>query len=276
MLPYRIFRHGERVEWIAGDLQSSSDVEAAVAGCDVVFHLVSTTLPKMSNDDPIYDVESNLVGTLRLLSLAVRCGVRKVVFVSSGGTIYGVPARIPIPEEHQTEPLVSYGIAKLAIEKYLHLYWYLHKLDYCVLRLGNPFGERQRVDTAQGAVAVFLRKALDGEPVEVWGDGSVTRDYVYIEDVVDAFVKAAQHDGDPRIFNIGSGEGRSLNAVLSCIEDVLGHPVERRYLPGRRFDVPVNVLDIGRARRVLGWEPRVSFREGLKRTLGWMRKSERR
>jgi len=271
VLPYRAFGNGERVEWVAGDFQSTADVEAAVEGCNVVFHLVSTTLPKNSNDDPIYDVETNLVGTLRLLDAAVRCTVKKVVFISSGGTVYGMPNRIAISEDHPTEPLVSYGIAKLAIEKYLHLYWHLHGLDYSVLRVANPYGERQRADTAQGAVAVFLSRALAGQSIEIWGNGGVTRDYIYIEDVIDAFIMAMNHDGEPRVFNIGSGEGRSLNQLLTTIEDVLGRPVERRYLPPRKFDVPVNVLDICRARDVLGWHPRVSFREGLRRTLDWMR-----
>ena len=273
VLPYRAFGHGENVEWCVGDFQSAADVEAAVQGCSVVFHLVSTTLPKNSNDDPIYDVETNLVGTLRLLAAAVRCAVKKVVFISSGGTVYGIPNRIPVSEEHPTDPLVSYGIAKLTIEKYLHLYWRLHGLDYCVLRVANPFGERQRVDTAQGAVAVFLSRALASEPIEIWGDGSVTRDYVYIEDVVDAFIMAMNHDGEPRVFNVGSGEGRSLNQLLTIMEDLLGRPVERRYMTARKFDVPANVLDITRAWGVLGWQPRVSFREGLQRTLDWMRNS---
>jgi UDP-glucose 4-epimerase len=273
VLPYRAFGRGERVEWCVGDFQSAADVGAAVEGRNVVFHLVSTTLPKNSNDDPIYDVETNLVGTLRLLAAAVRCAVKKVVFISSGGTVYGIPDRIPVSEDHRTEPLVSYGIAKLAIEKYLHLYWCMHGLDYRVLRVSNPFGERQRVDTAQGAVAVFLSRALEGKPIEIWGDGSVTRDYVYIADVVDAFVMAMNHDGEPRVFNIGSGEGRSLNELLTTMEQLLGRSVERRYLPARKFDVPANVLDIRRAREVLCWRPQVAFRDGLDRTLDWMRHS---
>ncbi|MGH8475835.1 MAG: NAD-dependent epimerase/dehydratase family protein [Methylococcales bacterium] len=273
VVAYRAFGAQERVEWLAGDFQSTADIDTAVDGSNVVFHLVSTTLPKNSNDDPIYDVETNLVGTLRLLAAAVRCSVKKVVFISSGGTVYGIPAQIPIREEHPTEPLVSYGIAKLAIEKYLHLYWRLHGLDYCILRVANPFGERQRVDTAQGAVAVFLSKALSKQAIEIWGDGSVTRDYIYIDDLIDAFIRAMDHDGEARVFNIGSGTGRSLNQLLRAIEDLLGHPIERRYLPARQFDVPVNVLDIVRAHDVLGWQPRVPFNEALRRTLVWMKKN---
>jgi UDP-glucose 4-epimerase len=257
---------------IEGDFINKDDLANAVPGCDIIFHLVSTTLPKSSNDNPIYDVDTNVIGTLQLLEVARRSGVRKIVFISSGGTVYGIPRQLPVPESHSTDPLVSYGISKLAIEKYLHLYKGLHGLAYTILRVANPFGERQRVNAAQGAVAVFLHKALGGETIEIWGDGSVTRDYVYIQDVVDAFLKAMDYEGEPRVFNVGSGEGRSLNQVLETIEDLLGHPVKRRYLPARKFDVPVNVLDISRARQALGWEPRFSFREGLGRTIEWIQR----
>ena len=276
VLPYRQFSAHERLEWRPGDFQSAADVRGAVEGCDVVFHLVSTTLPRNSNDDPVYDVESNIVGTLRLLDSAVRCGVRKIVFISSGGTIYGIPRQLPVEESHPTEPLVSYGICKLAIEKYLYLYHCLHGLEYAVLRVANPYGERQRVDTAQGAVAVFLSKALAGESIEIWGDGTVTRDYIYIEDVVDAFMLAMDHAGDPRVFNIGSGEGRSLNELSLALDELLGRPVPRRYVAARKFDVPVSVLSVSRAREILGWRPRFSFHEGLRRTLEWMHRVKSR
>ena len=180
-------------------------------------------------------------------------------------------ARSPSRRRTPTEPLVSYGISKLAAEKYLHLYKVLHGLDYTILRVANPFGERQRINTAQGGVAVFAARALSQQDIEIWGDGSVTRDYVYIQDVADAFVKAIEYEGEPHIFNIGSGVGRSLNEILVALEDVLGRSVSRRYLPGRRFDVPVNVLDVSRARELLAWQPQVSFHEGLTRTLEWMR-----
>lgn len=270
--PYRKFSVQEKVEWHDGDFRSLADMETAIKGTRIVFHLISTTLPKNSNDDPIYDVESNLVGTLQLLQVAERHNVKKVVFISSGGTVYGLPTQTPIPEDHPTEPIVSYGITKLAIEKHLHLFWRLRGLDYCILRVSNPFGERQRVDTAQGAVTLFLSKALAEQAIQIWGDGSVTRDFLYIEDLIDAFILAMQHDGEPRIFNIGSGKGHSLNQLLMIIEELLGHPIERHYLPARQFDVPVNVLDITRAREVLDWQPRVPFQEALRRTLTSLRK----
>jgi UDP-glucose 4-epimerase len=271
VVPYRVFMPYEKVEWLQGDFLSRADVAAAVQSCEMVFHLISTTLPKSSNDDPVYDVESNLVPTLQLLESAVRYGVRKVIFISSGGTIYGIPRQLPIPETHPTDPLVSYGAVKLAIEKYLHIYYTMYGLDYSVLRVANPFGERQRANTAQGAVAVFLSKALANDTIDVWGDGSVKRDFIYIQDVVDAFIQSMDHFGEPHVFNIGSGHGRSVNELLSAIEDLVGHPVMRRYLPARKFDVPASVLDISRARDILGWQPRFSFRYGLQRTLDWMR-----
>lgn len=261
-----------RIDWCEGDFLNEDDVAAAVEEMDAVFHLVSTTLPKSSNDNPVYDVETNAIGTLRLLELARRRGVRHLVFASSGGTVYGLPRALPIRETHPTEPIVSYGITKLTIEKYLHLYHVLHGLNYRVLRLANPFGERQRPTASQGAVAVFLHKALHGETIHIWGDGSVTRDYVYIRDAVQAFTRALAYRGGERIFNIGAGQGISLNRILAEIERLLGRPVARVYDPGRSFDVPVNVLDISRAREHLGWEPATAFRDGLRRTLQWLQR----
>jgi UDP-glucose 4-epimerase len=258
------------VQWCEGDFGNRGDVASAVDGCDVVFHLVATTMPKASNEDPVHDLESNLLPTIRFLEAAVQHGVKRVIFASSGGTVYGVPASVPIHESHPLQPICSYGIHKLAIEQYLHLYRTLHGLEYCVLRLANPFGERQRRDASQGAVAVFLDRALRGEDVTVWGDGSAVRDYIYVRDVAAAFCRAASARLTQGTFNIGSGRGLSVNELLDAIEALLGRPVGRQYVAGRTFDVPINVLDIRRAADTLGWQPRFSFRDGLERTLDWM------
>ena len=258
------------VEFCEGDFGNRDDLAAALDGCQTAFHLVATTLPKTSNDDPVHDLETNLVATVRFLDLARQKKVKKIAFASSGGTVYGVPTMVPIPEHHQTRPTCSYGIHKLAVEHYLHLYHRLHDLDYCVLRVSNAFGERQRPTASQGAVAAFLSMALRGEEIAVWGDGSVVRDYVYAKDVARAFCLAARYPGPPRIFNIGSGLGMSVNELLSSIEALLGRSVPRRYLPGRPFDVPVNVLDISLATSHLNWRPRHTFIDGLRRTLEWL------
>lgn len=267
--PYREFGADEQLEWIGGDLASVHDVEEALDGMDAVFHLVSTTLPKSSNDDPIYDVQSNMVSTLQMLNAMVAKGIKKIVFISSGGTVYGPPQYLPIDEKHPTEPIVSYGITKLAIEKYLKLYSELYGVHAVVLRVSNPYGERQRLETAQGAVAAFLHKALQEQPIEIWGDGSVTRDYIYIGDVADAFLKAAEYTGTTSVFNISSGQGLTLSALVDRVEGVVSHKVERLYKPGRPFDVQVSVLCNALAAAELGWTPKVSMAEGLKRTADW-------
>ena len=263
-----------RIEWREGDFLNEDDLACVVPGSEVIFQLVSATLPKSSNDNPVYDVESNIIGTLRLLNLARLHAVKRVIFASSGGTVYGLPHTLPISESHSTEPLVSYGISKLAIEKYLHLYQALYGIDYCVLRIANPFGERQRVSAAQGAVAVFLHRAINNEVIHIWGDGSVVRDYIYVKDVTSAFMLALSYHGEQPVFNIGAGHGLSLNDILTAIEKLLGRPVVRSYESGRKFDVPVNVLDITRARELLGWQPKVSFHDGLVNTLAWMRNNQ--
>ena len=265
------FLQRREFEVFTGDFLNPYVLSAALEGSEIVFHLVSTTLPKTSNDNPVYDVESNVVGTLRLLELCRSQGVRKVVFVSSGGTVYGVPRSVPIDETHPTEPICSYGIQKLVIEKYLQLNHRIHGLDYCVVRPSNLYGPRQRLDVAQGAVAVFLDRALRGQPIEVWGDGSAVRDYLYVGDAAEALLKAASFEGEPRLFNIGSGVGSSLKQLIKEIEALLGRPLAVAYAAARPLDVPVNVLDTSLARRHLGWTARTSLAEGLRRTHASMR-----
>lgn len=260
-------------EILTGDFLDPRDLERALSGIEVVFHLVSTTVPKNSNEDQASDVEHNVVGTLRLLELCRAHNVRRIVFPSSGGTVYGIPRATPIDESHPTDPISSYGIHKLTIEKYLHLNRVLNGLDYRVLRIANAYGERQRTDTAQGAVAVFLERVLRGEPIQIWGDGSVVRDYIYVGDIVQAFLKAMDVGGEQRIFNIGSGTGVSLNQLIREIGTVIGRAPAVECTPARRFDVPVNILDITAARERLGWKPTMPLTEGLRRTYEWMQRA---
>lgn len=274
--PYREFIAEEKVEWVTGDLMSTHDVAEVLDGVDTVLHLVSTTLPKSSNDDPIYDVQTNLIATLQMLNLMVSKGIRKIVFISSGGTVYGPPTYLPIDELHPTEPQVSYGITKLMIEKYLLMYQHLHGIKASILRVTNPYGERQRVETAQGAVGVFLSKALKDQPIDIWGDGSVTRDYIHVSDVAEAFAKATTYDGPESVFNISSGSGTSLNELVASLEKVIGKDIQRNYLPGRPFDVPTSVLCNERAARELQWKPVVDLESGLRRTLDWLEQAAKR
>lgn len=259
-----------RIEWHDGDFANAEDVARALIGCDVVFDLIGSTDLKASNENPIFDVESNLVPTLRMLDAARRAGVRRIVFISSGGTVYGTPRYTPIPEDHPTEPLCSYGIVKLSSEKYLQLYQRIHGLQCTVLRVSNPYGEHQRLSATQGAVSVFLNRAVERRPIEIWGDGSVVRDFIYVGDLVRAMLACLDYRGQVPVFNIGSGVGVSLNGLLAAIEALLGHRVAREYVAGRVMDVPANILDTSLAARELGWRCETAFDEGLRRTWRWI------
>lgn len=268
---YRKFRDDEDVEWITGDILNLHDVTEAMQGVDAVFHLVSTTLPKNSNDDPIYDVQSNIVASLQILNVMVALKIPRIIFISSGGTVYGTPISLPIDESHPTNPHVSYGITKLTIEKYLLLYERLHGIKSIILRVSNPFGERQRVETAQGAVGVFISRALHGLPIEIWGDGSVVRDFIYVGDVAEAFVKAIDYSGKYSVFNVGSSSGLSLNQLINELENVLGFSIKRVYFPGRLYDVPKNLLSNQLLRQEFDWVPKSTLSDSLHRTAEWIK-----
>jgi UDP-glucose 4-epimerase len=259
------------VEDFVGDFTSEADIASAVRGCQVIFHLVSTTIPKSSNLDPIFDVKSNVLGSIRLFERAVAEKVERIIFVSSGGTVYGIPGTTPISEEHSTNPICSYGITKLAIEKYLLLFSSLYGLKPVILRVSNPYGEWQRTQASQGAVAVFLGKVLRGELLEIWGDGSVVRDYIHISDVVRALVSSLEYEGTESVFNIGSGVGCSLNELVAIIERETGILARRKYVEGRSFDVPRSVLSVERAARELAWTPAMSLHKGISQTVSWLR-----
>jgi UDP-glucose 4-epimerase len=262
--------HIGKIQIIHGDFNNISDISLALDDMDVVFHLASSTLPGPSNENPVYDVESNLVGTLNLLQKSVEKNIKKIIFPSSGGTIYGVPERLPISETHATNPICSYGITKLMIEKYILLFHHLYGINYTILRLGNPFGERQKIENVQGAVAVFLGKLSRKEPITIWGDGSVARDFFYISDLVESFVLAAENESLCGIFNIASGQAISVSQLVGTIEKLTGCEFIINYSAARKLDVPVNCLDIEKAENVLGWRPKVSLADGIMRMWRWL------
>ena len=268
--PNRFAGLPEGAEFVEGELGNHGLIREATEGMEVVYHLVSTTLPKTSNDDPIYDVRSNLVDTVQLLETCVEAGVRKVVFSSSGGTVYGPPETVPITERHPTDPISSYGIVKLAIEKYLGLFYHLHGLDYAALRISNPYGPRQDPAGQQGAISVFLERIRTGRPITIWGDGGVVRDYLYVSDLTAALELASGTGTANKVFNVGYGSGASLNELIEFMSGVVGARPEVEYLPARSLDVPTSVLDVSRARTGLGWSPKVELEEGIARTWEWL------
>lgn len=262
--------------WLAEQVNAEyADVSSwwrRCGGADVLIHLASSTVPATANAAPLEDVQHNLLGTLRLLQGLRDMDARpRLLFASSGGAVYGRPQTVPIGEDHPTLPMGAYGVTKLAIEHHLRIEEAQHALPYRILRLSNPYGEWQRPQGVQGVIAVFAHRALHREALNVWGDGSVVRDFVHAADVGRAFCAAATHQGDDRVFNVGAGKGLSVNEIIVTLERLLERRIERRVLPGRPFDPPVNVLDISRALQELNWQPALPFEAGLARALQWLR-----
>jgi UDP-glucose 4-epimerase len=249
------------VEVVTGDFVTGNGLAEALDGVDLVYHLISTTVPSTSNADPIFDVQSNLIGTLRLLEMMRAAAVRRVVYVSSGGTVYGNPSVLPVPETHPLGPLCSYGVVKVAIENYLHMHAELYGLTSNVLRVSNPYGTHQHHIGVQGIIPTFFKKIADGSPIEIWGDGSIVRDYIHVSDVVSALLRAGTRDRSGT-FNIGSGIGHSVNEILDVVQRQTGSVADVRYLPHRTFDVERIYLDITKARAELHWQPLLALDEG--------------
>ncbi len=258
-----------RITWTRCDV-AETDLDSLVEGATTIHHYAWTTIPLTANADPAGDVSANLIPTLALLEAIRRSAHRpRFIFISSGGTVYGKLRHVPVREDHPLAPLTAYGVSKAAVELYLNHYRVVHGLDCRVARLANPYGAGQDFGRGQGAATTFLHRALTGRPIEIWGDGEVVRDYIHISDAAAGLVAvacASQSDG-PWIFNIASGQGVSLNGVVAALETRIGRTLEVRREAGRLFDVPISVLDVTLAQTVLGWSPRLSFHEGMARTL---------
>jgi UDP-glucose 4-epimerase len=260
-----------KVHFIRGDLNQAYLVREAVSGVDVVFHLTWTTIHEVANQDPAGDVTANLIPTIHLLEACRNAGVRRVIFTSSGGTVYGPAQAWPISETHPQNPVNSYGVTKLATEKYLYMFRHLYGLDYAIFRPSVPYGPRQNPLARQGAVAVFLYRVARDLPVTIWGDGSVTRDYFYVSDLAEALIAGAENElREQRIFNIGGREEVSLIQLLKIVEEVVGKRACVEYGPARHFDAPRIVLDTRLAQQELGWKPTMSLTDGLVQTWKWM------
>jgi UDP-glucose 4-epimerase len=245
----------------------SADWDGLIADCDVIHHYAWSTLPQTANEDPIADLSTNVSSTISLLEAMRRCGGKRLVFASSGGTIYGKLKQIPAREDHPLNPVTAYGVSKMAAEKYMGLYRELYGLDCRIARISNPFGAGQDPSRNQGAVTTFLLKALAGEKITIWGDGEIVRDYIHISDVTTAIAALASITLDPYpdlpVFNIGGGEGTSLNQIIETIESRLSRRIDVDYVAPRPFDIPVNILNVTLAQEVLGWRRALSFNEGI-------------
>jgi UDP-glucose 4-epimerase len=238
---------------------------------EVVFHLAAQISVKLSVDDPQFDSTVNVVGTVRLAEAARRAGVRKVVHTSSGGSIYGTPPTYPTSEDIPIDPSSPYAASKVAGEVYLNMYRNLYGLHCSHIAPGNVYGPRQDPHGEAGVVAIFSRALLAGKPTKIFGDGTDTRDYVFVDDVVDAFVKASGEAGDGQRFNIATGTETSTRQLHSEIAKAAGAPDEPEFHPPRLGDLRRSCLDISRAEAVLGWRPSVTLEDGVARTVDFFR-----
>jgi UDP-glucose 4-epimerase len=238
---------------------------------EVVFHLAAQIDVRRSVADPQFDATVNVVGTVRLAEAARSAGVRKVVHTSSGGSIYGTPTVFPTSEQVPTDPASPYAAGKVAGEIYLNTFRHLYGLDCSHIAPANVYGPRQDPHGEAGVVAIFSQALLSGKPTKVFGDGSNTRDYVFVDDVVDAFVKASGESGGGQRFNIGTGIETSDRELHTAVAAAVGGPDEPEFHPPRLGDLRRSALDIGLATKVLGWRPQVTLEEGVRRTVDYFR-----
>jgi UDP-glucose 4-epimerase len=253
---------------VAADLSQPLAMASSLQDVSTVVQLMSSSSPGLKNDHAVADITENVVPHVEFLQNCLRAGVKRYIFLSSGGTVYGPGAPVPTPETAPTNPISSHGLTKLFVEKYIQMHGHVDGLEYIILRVANPFGPGQTFRKGQGLVPAIIERWQKGQPVRIFGDGAARRDYIFISDVIDAIEAAITVRGTPRhILNIGSGETRSVNEVVEAIESAGGITMAREYVAARSTDVDVACLDISQARAVLGWAPRTDFRQGMKQTV---------
>ena len=263
---------GDRFEFRELDLTDPAieDVVAA-ARPEVIFHLAAQIDVRLSVEDPVHDAQVNVVGTVRLAEAARKVGVRRIVFTSSGGSIYGPVTELPVAETRPVDPLSPYAAGKVAGEIYLEMFSRLYGIEWAGVAPANVYGPRQDPHGEAGVVAIFSQRLLAGEPTKVFGDGGNTRDYVFVGDVVDAFVRAAGTAGSGMRFNIGTGVETTDRQLHSLVAEAAGAADEPDHAPARQGDVPRSALDPSLAGEVLGWAPSVGIAEGVRRTVDYFR-----
>jgi UDP-glucose 4-epimerase len=258
------------VELIKGDFLNQQDIYAALKDVDVLFHYISTTNPVTAVQNPVFDIETNVIGSINLFQAALKNDVERIVFPSSGGTIYGETNGKPMKEKDPTNPVNPYSISKLAVERYLEFFLQNYGMKYTVLRYSNPYGERQNPLGTQGVIPIFLYKVSHGESPVVFGDGATVRDYIYIKDAIDATLAVLQSNPKETLFNIGSGEGFSINQVVDTISEVTGKDIHPVYTESPKNSISKVVLDISKVSKVTGWTPKTSLKDGVIKTWDWI------
>jgi len=254
------------VEWVRGDFHDRDALCRVVDGADIVYHLVSSTVPGDQHINVASEIKDNVLGTLTLIDLSVKYGVRRIVFPSSA-SVYGVQEKFPIQESASTNPISVHGIHKLMVEKFLLLSNWESSIDIRILRLSNPYGPGQCLTGRQGFIAIAIGCLLRGETLTLRGRGEMIRDFIFVEDAALAISKAGNTDRVGSIYNVGFGKGHSLAEVLKHIETHVGEKIQVKYADSRKVDIPISVLDIDLACKELGFIPLTGLAEGIKKTL---------
>lgn len=233
---------------------------------DLLCHYAAQIDVRKSTEDPIFDADVNIIGSLNLLNACVRNKVKKVIFASTGGAIYGEQKRFPADESHPANPLSPYGVTKLTIEKYLHFYRETYGLDFVSLRYANVYGPRQNPLGEAGVVAIFAERLLIGEEAVINGDGKQTRDFVFVEDAVEASLLALSYPASD-IFNIGTGMETDINSIFRLLKEITGAAQKEIHAPAKPGEQQRSVLDYSKAKRVLGWKPKQDLQAGMAKTV---------
>lgn len=260
-----------RAEWFYGDFLDVGKVAEALAGIDAVVHSISATLPATSALDPVVDILKNLIPTVQLLEAMQRMSVNRLIFISSGGTVYGNPLFSPVTEQHPLSPISNYGATKVAIEKFIGVAAHGSDLRPVILRPANPYGERQGHSGVQGLISTVLNNAFLKLPTRVFGDGSAIRDYIYVRDFAELIANVLDSD-QCGTYNVGSGKGLSVSQIIELVQSVTGMEVPVEQVAGRKFDVKEVVLDSDLAMRTFNWYPKISIDEGIKFHFSWLKR----
>jgi UDP-glucose 4-epimerase len=252
------------VEYFYSEYSKIEEVPNLFNNVELVVNLITTTYPTTSNSDMVYDINSNLINAVKLLDLMKHHKINKSIFISSGGSVYGNTSKQFVNEEDPLNPISSYSIVKVAIESYLRLYHHLYGIEYTILRASNPYGKQQSKIGIQGIIPTIFDRIMNDNPLEIWGDGSVIRDYIYIDDLIDAIVVSIEQN----IFgtyNIGSGIGSSILEVVETIEEITKKKCNIKFYPERKFDVKRVVLDTNKFKDVSEWIPKTSLKSGCEK-----------
>lgn len=261
------------VDYVRGNFMDRHTLLPLLDRHDVIVHLAYATVPNTSFDDPLGDLQQNLPPAVTLFA-EVAARDLKLIFVSSGGTVYGEANELPIAEDYPTRPISPYGVTKLTLENYANLYAVTHGLRYVCVRPSNAYGPGQRPFSGQGFVATAMASVMRGKPVRIFGTRGTIRDYVYITDLAEAISQLAIQGELSQTYNIGSGIGRSNMDVIEAMTPILvrdGYRPVVENLPERPFDVKANVLDSRKINALTGWTPLVPFEQGLRLTYAWLK-----